>query len=489
MTFLLVLATATLAITAVTAVQLTLGARRIRALREVDPAQVTDLPRVSIVVAARNEERNIREALQSLLSLDYPDYELIVVDDRSEDGTGSILDDMGARFNRLRVVHVASLPAGWLGKNHALSAGSRQATGKYLLFTDADVVMEKTLLTRAVGFMQRYHLDHLAATPSMRMPGVFLEMFGASFVIFFSLFSRPWKARDPRSRCHIGIGAFNMLRSSAYRLVGGHEAIRLLPDDDIKLGKLIKRAGLRQDAALAPEYMSVEWYATCRVKAKSIQGVWTTLTRLSISPFQLAAPFPFVSLHLAYYYIANPINLISINFCRTPCAYIGTQTRIPSPCAAWWNKGMVQCARQQKRERWQMARLIDELKRDHVEIEAMLAKVRDNGITNKEAHNILIAARVKLLAHLKKEDIQLYPVLNKAAVNDATLKRSVEFYAKDMQEIPADAVAFFDKYPPADATIDIEFAKAFGRLYSTISRRLRSEEGSLYKAYETVHPL
>lgn len=262
MTFLLVLATATLAITAVTAVQLTLGARRIRALREVDPAQVTDLPRVSIVVAARNEERNIREALQSLLSLDYPDYELIVVDDRSEDGTGSILDDMGARFNRLRVVHVASLPAGWLGKNHALSAGSRQATGKYLLFTDADVVMEKTLLTRAVGFMQRYHLDHLAATPSMRMPGVFLEMFGASFVIFFSLFSRPWKARDPRSRCHIGIGAFNMLRSSAYRLVGGHEAIRLRPDDDIKLGKLIKRAGLRQDAALAPEYMSVEWYAT-----------------------------------------------------------------------------------------------------------------------------------------------------------------------------------------------------------------------------------
>ena len=136
-----------------------------------------------------------------------------------------------------------------------------------------------------------------------------------------------------------------------------------------------------------------------------------------------------------------------------------------------------------------MARLIDELKRDHVEIETMLAKVRDNGITNNEAHKILIAARAKLLAHLKKEDIQLYPVLNKEAVNDVTLKRSVEFYAKDMDQITADAVAFFDKYSPADAPIDIEFAKAFGRLYSTISRRLRSEEGTLYQAYEKVHPL
>lgn len=136
-----------------------------------------------------------------------------------------------------------------------------------------------------------------------------------------------------------------------------------------------------------------------------------------------------------------------------------------------------------------MARLIDELKQDHVEIEALLARVRDNGITNNEAHKILIAARSKLLAHLKKEDIQLYPVLNKAAINDATLKRSVEFYAKDMQQITADTVAFFDKYSPADAPIDIEFAKAFGRLYSTISRRLRSEEGTLYRAYETLHPL
>lgn len=262
MTLLLALAAATLALTLAAALQLSIGGRRIRFLREVDPAQVTELPRISIVVAARNEERNISEALLSLLHLDYPDYELIVVDDRSEDRTGEILDRMAARFKRLRVVHLDALPAGWLGKNHALWVGSHRATGAYLLFTDADIVMEKSLLTRAVGFMQQRDLDHLAATPSLRMPGVFLEMFGASFIIYFALFSRPWKARDPKSRFHTGIGAFNMLRRGAYRQVGGHETIRLRPDDDIKLGKLIKKAGLRQDAAYAPEYMSVEWYAT-----------------------------------------------------------------------------------------------------------------------------------------------------------------------------------------------------------------------------------
>lgn len=262
MSILIAISLATLVLTIIASLDLLLGARRVRALREMDPRTATKLPLVSIVVAARNEERNIREALQSLFDLDYPDYELIVVDDRSEDDTGAILEQMSRERGRLRVIHVESLPQGWLGKNHALWVGSRQARGEYLLFTDADIVMEPTVLTRAVLFMRQQSLDHLAATPSLRMPSLFLDMFGASFIIFFSLFARPWKARDPKSRCHIGIGAFNMLRADAYRGIGGHEAIRLRPDDDIKLGKLIKKAGLRQEAAYAPEFLFVEWYAT-----------------------------------------------------------------------------------------------------------------------------------------------------------------------------------------------------------------------------------
>ena len=265
------LAVMTLVLCLAAAIELYIGNRSVGALRDMSPLPKGVPKRVSIIVAARNEERNIRTALQSLLDLAYPDYEVIVIDDRSEDGTGRILDDMAASSPRLRVIHIDRLPPGWLGKNHALWTGSRHATGEYLLFSDADIVMEPTVVTRAVAYMERQRLDHLAATPSMRMPTAFLGMFGASFIITFSLFTRPWKAKDPASRCHIGIGAFNMVRTAAYRQVGGHETIRLRPDDDIKLGKILKKAGFRQDVAYAPEFLAVEWYASVCEAVKGLE--------------------------------------------------------------------------------------------------------------------------------------------------------------------------------------------------------------------------
>lgn len=265
------LAVGTLLLTLLAAIELFIGNRSIKALREIPPVPAANPKRVSIIVAARNEQRNIKSALQSLLNLEYPNYELIVVDDRSDDGTGQILDDLAASTPRLNVIHIESLPIGWLGKNHALWTGSQQATGEYLLFTDADIVMEPTVVTRAVAFMERNHLDHFAATPSMQMPSTFLGMFGVSFIVVFSLFSRPWKAKDPKSSCHIGIGAFNMVRSEVYRQIGGHETIRLRPDDDIKLGKIIKKSGFRQDAAYAPEFLAVEWYASTIEAVKGLE--------------------------------------------------------------------------------------------------------------------------------------------------------------------------------------------------------------------------
>jgi glycosyltransferase involved in cell wall biosynthesis len=195
---------------------------------------------------------------------------MIVIDDRSEDETGRILDDMAASAPRLKVIHIDTLPKGWLGKNHALWVGSQHARGEYLLFTDADIIMEPTVVTRAVAYMQRQNLDHFVATPSIQMPTTFLGMFGVSFIVVFSLFSRPWKAQDPSSSCHIGIGAFNMVRSEAYRKVGGHEIIRLRPDDDIKLGKILKKGGFHQGAAYAPEFLAVEWYPSI---SEAIRGL------------------------------------------------------------------------------------------------------------------------------------------------------------------------------------------------------------------------
>ncbi len=92
------------------------------------------------------------------------------------------------------------------------------------------------------------------------MPGLLLNMFAVAFGLFFGMFTRPWKARDPDSRCHIGIGAFNLVRASAYRQVGGHRTIALRPDDDLKLGKIIKKAGFRQDLVFGVNLIKVEWY-------------------------------------------------------------------------------------------------------------------------------------------------------------------------------------------------------------------------------------
>lgn len=248
-----------------------IGNRSVRSLRDIPMDLPQEPPRVSVIIAARNESRNIRESLQSILRLDYPDFELIVVDDRSEDGTGAILDSLAVVEPHLRVIHVDELPRGWLGKNHALWLGGRRATGDLLLFSDADIVMEPAALRHAVSCLLANRIDHLALTPSMRMPTLFLDMFGTSFILFFSLFTRPWKAKDPASRCHIGIGAFNLVRCGAYRSVGGHEAIRMRPDDDLKLGKIIKQAGFRQDIAYAPDFLSVEWYASLREAIRGLE--------------------------------------------------------------------------------------------------------------------------------------------------------------------------------------------------------------------------
>jgi cellulose synthase/poly-beta-1,6-N-acetylglucosamine synthase-like glycosyltransferase len=251
--------------------ELAAGGSRLRHLHQVPPLTPEEMPAVSIVIAARNEERGIRPALRSVLAQQGRAIEVIVVNDRSDDATGIILDEMAAEEPRLRVVHVAELPPGWLGKNHALWLGAQAATGELLLFTDADVVMTPDTVARAAGYAVGERLDHLTIAPRVVMPGWLLQSFGVSFSVFFSLFTRPWKARDPRSRSHVGIGAFNLVRADAYRAMGTHRAIAMRPDDDVKLGKLVKKHGLRSDFVIGAEHVSVEWYHSLREVVRGLR--------------------------------------------------------------------------------------------------------------------------------------------------------------------------------------------------------------------------
>lgn len=265
------LALATTGLLLATVAQLARNGRALLHLRDVAPLRGADVPRLSVVIAARNEARNLEQALRSVLRQQYPALEVIVVNDRSTDATASILDRMAGENPRLRVVHVAELPPGWLGKNHALYAGAALATGELLLFTDADVVLEPATVARAAAAMRAHHLDHLTANPELRMPGWFLQAFGVTFGVLFVLFTRPWKVSDPRSRAHLGIGAFNLLRTTAYRKIGTHRALAMRPDDDMKLGKLVKKHGLRQQFAVGVGLISVEWYASVREAARGLR--------------------------------------------------------------------------------------------------------------------------------------------------------------------------------------------------------------------------
>ncbi len=260
-TFLLILAVLTLIAACVSALELSLGNRRIKPLRYTGVLDKL-YGKVSIVVAARNEQRHLRQAVESLMAQDYRQLEIIVVNDRSTDDTAAIGNNLARSHDRLRVVHITQLPHGWLGKNHALYVGAQQASGDYLLFTDADVIMHPTAVSRAISFMQQGNLDHLAVSPQASQKGTLLNILVGTFLYLFTLGKKPWKARDRKSRFYMGIGAFNLIAADAYKKIGTHQRIAMRPDDDIMLGRLVKKNHLRQDVLNGIGMINIEWYAS-----------------------------------------------------------------------------------------------------------------------------------------------------------------------------------------------------------------------------------
>jgi hypothetical protein len=248
-----------------------LASRSTGYLVDVAPWNGPHFPKISIVVTAKDEARSIERAVRSLLALDWPDLEIVLVDDRSTDGTGAILDRLAAENPRLQVVHVKELPAGWLGKNHAMQLGADAGHGGWILFTDGDVLFHPDTLRQAVAYANQHQLDHLAVAPEAPVSGFLLQSAIAGFGIFFSVFTRAWKAKDPRSSAHVGVGAFNLVRRAAYVRAGGHRPLALRPDDDIKLGKVLKQSGSAQDIVMGRGRLSVEWYSSVPQMAHGLE--------------------------------------------------------------------------------------------------------------------------------------------------------------------------------------------------------------------------
>jgi len=218
-------------------------------------------PSITAIVPACNEEDDIASTLHSLLAQDYSNLQIVAVDDRSTDSTGVIIDTIAAQHpEKLRTLHVTELPPGWLGKTHAMALAARQSPTDYLLFTDGDVTFQPTAIRLSLANAVATHADHLVTMPTT----IIKRWDEAAILGFFQIFglwgARPWRVADPKSkRDALGIGAFNLLRRSAYLEVGGFEALRMEIIEDLGLARRIKRAGLAQRVAFGRGLVTVHW--------------------------------------------------------------------------------------------------------------------------------------------------------------------------------------------------------------------------------------
>ncbi|MGE5276015.1 MAG: glycosyltransferase [Acidobacteriota bacterium] len=217
-------------------------------------------PRVSVVIPARNEERDVEDAVRSHLRQDYPDFEVIVVDDRSADATSEILDRLAREDRRLTVVEGVEPPAGWLGKPHALAQGADAASGELLLFADADVRYHPHALSEAVSYMQTRGIDLLALLPRLSMRGFWENVLMPYLLVAF--FEAPGFLANWRRPRWIaaGGGSGNLVRRAVYDAVGGHAALRASVVDDVRLGFAVKLSGHRFGIVRAEERVSVRMY-------------------------------------------------------------------------------------------------------------------------------------------------------------------------------------------------------------------------------------
>ncbi len=268
-----------------------IGVRTIPWLRDTALLDDGKCPSISILFAGRDEAEKMPGAIETMLSLDYPRYEVVAVDDRSDDATGEILRAAANKDARLKPVRVDSLPPGWLGKPHALEKAYEHSTGEWLVFTDADVHFKPDLLRRAIALAQQKRWDHLTllAEPTLHTFGekVALTFFGTCFL----LGTRPWRANDPKSRGYTGIGAFQIVRRIAYEKAGTHRRLAMEVVDDIKLGKIIKEAGFRSGVARGEDWVSVHWHAGLGniIRGTTKNFFAATGFRMSVLAFQVVA--------------------------------------------------------------------------------------------------------------------------------------------------------------------------------------------------------
>lgn len=249
----------------------TLLAPRLSQQRDILPEGVA-WPALSVIVPACNEGDTLEAALSTLLASDYPALEIVIVNDRSTDATGAIIERMASTDSRILPVHVTDLPEGWLGKLHAMQLGTERATGEFLLYSDADVHFEPSALRRAVAWMEREQLGHLAIIPQVVRHDLLYNATISCFAVFYLAAVKAWRIGKEGSESYGGVGAFSMVRRTDFERSLGWEWLKMEVGDDVGLGMMmVREAGAKSALGIGPKLLHIDWYSSVGALVKGLE--------------------------------------------------------------------------------------------------------------------------------------------------------------------------------------------------------------------------
>ncbi len=277
---------------------------------------------VSLLVPARNEEENLRATMPALLALDYPELEILVLDDVSDDGTAALVQRYAERSpGRVRLLRGRPLPSGWLGKNWACHQLAEAAAGEVLIFCDADVTVSSDAVTRTVALMDSAEAGVLTAFPRQRF-GSWTEAAVVPLVTQLPVLTMLPLSLVPRTRAPslaVGNGQWLAFTRAAYRAAGGHAGVRGDIVEDVALARAAKRAGERLVAATARDTLEVRMYhggpAVREGFSKNLYalvGGRSLPFAAAVAAFMLAGIYPWVGAMFGLAYAAFPLLLLTV---------------------------------------------------------------------------------------------------------------------------------------------------------------------------------
>ncbi len=278
-------------------------------------------PRVSVIMAAKDEAHAVGRAVRSRLDDDYPNLQVVLVDDRSTDGTGLAAVAAADGDARFTVVRVDTLPSSWLGKVHAMREGLDHADGDWLLFSDADVMVERGTLRRAIALCSHEEVDLLALIPAFKAGSFFVDGVWMAFLRGLIVMADPAKVRDPGSKVVLGAGAFNLVRRSAYEATAGLEHLRMETGDDVALASMVKNAGGRVRLVDGARCATVAIYRSIPQLLKGIEKNGSTTAAVAFPLLLLGAALLLSLLFAPFFALASGLAWLRILGVFTLVAY------------------------------------------------------------------------------------------------------------------------------------------------------------------------